>query len=542
MAREDGPLLERAGELAAIAARVEAARGGAGGLLLIEGVAGIGKTRLLRAGCERAAAADMAVLTARGGELERGWPYGVMRGLFESLVAGARPADRDVLLAGAAALAAPVLGIAPRGGAPASDGGAFGVVHGLYWLTVNLTDRAPLLLAIDDAHWADQASMRFALHLLRRLEALPVLLVVAARPDEPGVDHTHLEVLRADPLTTTLHPAALTEPAAAAVVRAALPLADPGLCRACHAATGGNPLLLRMLSRALRDDGADPTISAGQRIAELAPQVVAATLRPRLRRLPEDVTRFAGAVAVLGDHVQLRHAAALAALEIGPATRATDTLATAGILAPGRPIEFIHPTVRRAIYDELPTAERHRAHRLAAELLDAEHAPADQVAAHLVVTERLGDGWVVQVLRAAARQALTRGAVEEATRYLRRALDEPPAPRARAEVLFELGSATARTRIGRRTGIWSRRCNSPAKCGSAPRSPSSSPGSWAPPATPAAPSRCSTAPSLKSPTSTRPCGRGSRPSTSASPAATPPPEGKPPGGCTCWPSAPSPAV
>ena len=219
----------------------------------------------------------------------------MVRGLFESRVGGARPADRDVLLAGAAALAGPVLGTALRGGAPALDGGAFGVVHGLYWLTVNLTDRAPLLLAIDDAHWADQASMRFAVHLLRRVEALPVLLVVAARSDEPYVDDTALEVLRGDPLTTTLHPTALTEPAAAAVVRAALPLADAGLCRACHAATGGNPLLLRMLSRALRDDGIDPTINAGQRIAELAPQVVAATLRPRLRRLPKDVTRFAGA-------------------------------------------------------------------------------------------------------------------------------------------------------------------------------------------------------------------------------------------------------
>ena len=163
-------------------------------------------------------------------------------------------------------------------------------------------------------------------------------------------------------------------------------------------------------------------------MAELAPQVIAASVLPRLRRLPAEAAAFAGAAAVLGDRVELRHAAALAGIETGPATRAADTLTAAGILARGRPIEFVHPTVRRAVYESLPTGQRHRAHRQAAAILDSEGAPADRIAAHLVVAERMGDDWVVDILRAAAREALARGAVDEAVRYLRRALEEPPHP------------------------------------------------------------------------------------------------------------------
>jgi DNA-binding CsgD family transcriptional regulator len=447
MPREDIPLLEREAELAMIAERLDWASRGGGALLMVEGAAGIGKTRLVRAACEQARACGMTVLTARAGELERGLPLGVVRELFEAFVRRLPAAERAALLTGAAELAAPVLGLVRGDAGPPPDGAAFTGLHGLYWMTVNLAERRPLLLAVDDAHWADEASLRFLVYLLRRMEALPVLLVVAGRPDEPGADDALLEAMRADPLTWALRPAPLSEPAAAAVVRAAFsPRADAELCQACFTATGGNPLLLRMLSHALRDEGVDPT-GGRDWAAELAPRVVAAWVLPRLRRLPGDAARFAGAVAVLGDRVEMRHAAALAGLEIGPATRAADALAAAGILAGGRPIEFAHPTVRRAVYDNLPAAERHRAHRQAAEILDAEGVPPDRIAAHLVVTERLGDEWVVEVLRASARLALARGAVEEATRYLRRALEEPPRPCLRADVLYELGSAAARINI-----------------------------------------------------------------------------------------------
>jgi DNA-binding CsgD family transcriptional regulator len=447
MLREDTPLLEREAELAMIAERLGAACEGGGALLMVEGAAGIGKTRLIRATCEQGRACGMTVLTARGGELERGLPFGVVRELLAAPVRGVPATERAALLAGAAELAAPVLGLATESAAPSPDDAAFSGLHGLYWMTVNLAERRPLLLAVDDAHWADEASLRFLVYLLRRLEALPLLLVVAGRTDEPGADEVLLEAMRANPLTWALQPAPLSEPAAASVVRAAFsPKADAELCRVCFSATDGNPLLLRMLSHALREAEVDP-VRGRDRVAELAPRVVAAWVLPRLRRLPVEAAAFAGAVAVLGDRVELRHAAALAGLATGPATRATDALVAARILADGCPIEFIHPTVRRAVYDNLSSAERHRAHRQAAEVLESEAAPPDRIAAHLLVTERLGDDWVVDVLRAAARTALGRGAVDDASRYLRRALEEPPHPRLRADVLLELGSVAARTDI-----------------------------------------------------------------------------------------------
>jgi DNA-binding CsgD family transcriptional regulator len=448
MARNEVPLLEREGELAVIAQRVAEACEGAGGLLMVEGAAGIGKTRLVQAACQGARELDMTVLATRAGELERGLPYGVVRGLFEAPVARAPAVDQDILLAGAARLAAPMLGIAAQNGAMVADGGSFTGLHGLYWLTVNLAERAPLLLAVDDAHWADGVSLSFLVYLLRRVEALPVLIVLACRPDEPDADEALLDALRGDPLTRTVRPAPLSAAAASVVVRAVFsPQADVELCLSCLDATGGNPLLLRMLSHALRIENVDPTTHGQARVAELAPRVVAASVLARLRRLPSDAGAFAHAAAVLGDRIELRHAAAVARLDSGSAIRAADALTAAGILAPRRPVEFVHPVVRRAVYESLPAAARHHAHRHAAAILDAEGAPADRIAAHLLVVERVADGWVVGILRTAAQEAFARGATEEAVRYLRRALEEPPEPRDRADVLFELGSVAARVRV-----------------------------------------------------------------------------------------------
>lgn len=449
MTREEPPLLEREGELAVIAQRLAAASEGAGGLLMVEGAAGIGKTRLLQAACHGARDRDMTVLTTRAGELERGLPYGVVRGLFEAPVVWAPAAERATLLARAARLAAPVLGIAAGDGPVIPDGGSFTGLHGLYWLTVNLAERAPLMLAVDDVHWADDASLCFLVYLLRRVEAVPVLIVVAGRPDEPGANGALLDALRGDPLTRMLRPAPLSAAATLAVVQAAFsPTADPEFCRSCLDATGGNPLLLRELCHALRSEGIDPTEQGRTRVAELAPQVVAVAVLARLRRLPTDAEAFARAAAVLGDRIELRHAAALAGLDSGSAIRAADALIAAGILAPRRPVEFVHPVVRRAVYQSLTAAGHHQAHRHAAAILDADGAPVDRIAAHLLMTERIGDGYVVEVLRTAARQAFARGATEEALRYLRRALEEPPKPIDRADVLFELGSVAARVRIG----------------------------------------------------------------------------------------------
>ncbi|WP_219416755.1 AAA family ATPase, partial [Pseudonocardia nigra] len=226
-------LLDRDAELAAVEQALASAVSGRGALLLVEGEAGIGKTRLLRAAAALAVERGLRVLSARGGELERELAFGVVRQLLEP-PAAARPE----LLSGAAALAEPAL---RAGGAEAEDAPApFAVLHGLYWLTANLATGAALLLVVDDAHWSDEPSLRYLDSLARRLDGLPVALLVATRPNAGGTERGLWGVLAAEPLAELVRPRPLGEAAVATLVRRELGRPpEPAFVRACHEATGG---------------------------------------------------------------------------------------------------------------------------------------------------------------------------------------------------------------------------------------------------------------------------------------------------------------
>ena len=167
-------LLDRDVELAAIASSVRA-----GGVLSIEAGAGVGKTSLVDAACALARRRGRTVLRARGSDLERDFAFGVVRQLFEAPLSGSQE-----LLRGPASPAAALFGSAGTSGT--SQDTRFAVQHGLYWLTVELASREPLLVAVDDAHWADEASLRWLAYLAPRLEGSRIVLVVALRPDEPA--------------------------------------------------------------------------------------------------------------------------------------------------------------------------------------------------------------------------------------------------------------------------------------------------------------------------------------------------------------------
>lgn len=236
--RRDQALLERDGELSAIAYLIEEAAAQRAGLGLIEGAAGIGTSRLLAAGRRRAEGAGFRVLAARGEELERDFSFGVVRQLFDPALVD--PHDRAELLAG---LLPPPRRCSPRrvrriALAPVTF--SFATLHGLYWVTLNLTAEQPLLLAIDDLHWCDRPSLRFVAYLLRRLEDLPALVLATLRPAEPGADAALLAEIAADPMATSVVPRALSLSAAGAIVRDRLgPEAADAFCVACHRATGG---------------------------------------------------------------------------------------------------------------------------------------------------------------------------------------------------------------------------------------------------------------------------------------------------------------
>src|SRR5256884_7475828 len=142
-------LLEREGELAQLGALVGAAREGAGRLVLVEGGAGIGKTRLLAAARERGEEAGMEVLHARGGELEREFPFGIVRQLFEPALARGGKAERREVLSGGAGLAAPPFnGGYPTGRGPAEAPPAVPTPHRPLLLAPNPAAPKPLVRAL----------------------------------------------------------------------------------------------------------------------------------------------------------------------------------------------------------------------------------------------------------------------------------------------------------------------------------------------------------------------------------------------------------
>ncbi len=420
------PLLEREAELERLAALLDDAVAGRGAAVAVVGPAGIGKTTLVAAAREAAAARGLRVLFARGGELERDFAYGVVRQLFERPLRELPEGERDVVLAGAAAVAAPAVGLP---GEPAES--ALAVAHGLYWVCANLAERGPLVVVVDDAHWADEASLHFLAYLSRRLEDLPVVLLSAARP---LTEAPLLGQVIADPAVVQLLPAPLSVEAVAALLGEG---AAPQFVAACHAATAGNPFLCATLLAALTAAGIAPVAAEAERVAELASGAVSGEVVRRMGQLPTSAVAVVRAVAVLGADAELRHAAALAGLDAAAAAAAANALADHGLLAGGVRLEFVHPLLRQAVSEQIPAVERALAHRRAAELLREDGVGAERIAVHLLAAPPAADTWVVETLRAAARAA--QGDPAAVMRLLRRALEEPPPPELRAAVLHELG-------------------------------------------------------------------------------------------------------
>ena len=342
------PLLERERELRAADALLADAAHDRGRLLCIEAPPGMGKSALVEHIAGRARDAGCVVLSAAGRELERGLGWGVARSLFESAVARCSAQERDELLSGSAAAAGALFGreIDTEGRSP--DDLRFAILHGLYWLAVRLAEAAPLVLIVDDAHWADEPSLRLLSYLQSRIREQPVAVLVAARVDEPG-EAGLLAQLVADPDTTVHELTPLSPAAVADLIRGRVPDADDALCRRCAELTAGNPLGVRELGWALADGDATD-LDAG---AEQAARSLARSTRQRLRALPPHAGALAEAVAVFEGGVTLDRAAALADLSGDEALGAADHLSRAHILAAGDPLEFSHPLLRAAVYGGL---------------------------------------------------------------------------------------------------------------------------------------------------------------------------------------------
>jgi DNA-binding CsgD family transcriptional regulator len=438
-ARGGTGLLEREGELGLVAALAARVRGGEGALLVVEGQAGVGKTELLRAAGEVGGAEGLRVLRARGSELDRAFAFGVVRQLLEREVA-----DDPELLTGGAEPAAAVF--AAVGGETGAEEGVFASLQGLHWLVVNLAARTPVVLLADDVHWADTASLRWLVFLAERVQDVRALLVVATRPAEPGADQELLDALMLAPAVRVVRPAPLSVGATTIVVRGRLPGAVDAFSAACYRATGGNAFLLGELLGELAADGVEGTAEEAGKVSEFGSEGVGRAVRGRLRRLPAEATSVARAVAVLGPGSPLDEVALLATTDDASAARAADGLVGIHVLAAKGALEFVHPVVRSAVYEQIPPLERQALHAEAAKLLTVREAESERVARHLLRLPPSADSARVAALRAAARGASARGDAGGAAHYLRRALEEPPGEEERGVVLYELGVAEATDR------------------------------------------------------------------------------------------------
>jgi DNA-binding CsgD family transcriptional regulator len=440
MALTGNELLERAGELERCAAALAGtAATQHGTLTIVEGPAGIGKTSLLTAASE---SGELRVLAARGSELERDFAFGVVRQLFEPAIAGLENESRAAAFAGAAAHTVPLF---ESGARDDHENDAFAVIHGLWWLCANLARDEPLLLLVDDAHWADAASLRFLLYLAARIDEVPIALLVGTRPPDVSTPQGQLVTrLAEEPAAEVITVGSLSADAVGAVLGATLAAApDPLFTAACHDVTAGTPFLVHALARSLAEEGIEPSAAQAPRVQSLGPRSIARATVVRMHQLPDGAVAVARAVSALGADAEPRRVAAIADLDQETASRLTDALATAGILTRERPVDFVHAIVRSAIHADMPAGERARLHAAVARMLDDEDLPAERAAAHLLETDASGDAWVVRVLMSAGESAVARGAPDSAVRYLQRALAEPPPGDALGTVLAALGRAEA---------------------------------------------------------------------------------------------------
>ncbi|MFI0448630.1 BTAD domain-containing putative transcriptional regulator [Actinomadura sp. 6N118] len=409
---ESAVLVERAEETGLIdRALDQVMRDGEGRVLMFEGPAGIGKTSLLDHARERAAAVGFTVLTARSTDLETDYAWSCARQLFQ------RHPEADEVVS------------------PTESGqvaGEYAIINVLYRLTGSLASRNPLLISIDDLHWADAASAQFLAYLATRLDGLRAVLVIGARPGHERIGRI-ASAIAGLPHTTTRVLQPLTHAGCAQLLTRVIGSEpDAELVGRYHALTRGNPFLLRELAQEATSD--DPVQPEG------SPSVARFVTR-QLRYLPVASVAAAQVLAVLGDDVGSGLLAQVARTSPQEALEALTPLVSSQLVTvDGVPVRFSfsHPLIRTAVYDAIPATARTDLHLRAAHV--HAHDPI-KAATHLVrVPPGLGRRDPVPVLSEAADLSLARGSVNGAVSFLRRILEEDLGDR-RADMLTRLGTA-----------------------------------------------------------------------------------------------------
>jgi len=417
-------LAERGDARRAVQDLVDATSTGRPAVLAIGGVAGIGKTSVLERARRLGDRSGLRTLSARGSDLEQTVAYGVLRDLLAPL-----DGTGDERLA-------PVFSDVPA--LPVLDPDA---AHRTHLAAVDLVREAaatgpPILLLVDDAQWADVASVAALAALAARLDDALVGLLIAARPSPAGTPAGPLDRLWTLPVTVREELAPLSVDG----TRTLLEGFASGVERwgpACHAVSGGVPFYLTELGAEL---ARHPEATSAE-VAALSPVAVRRSVVLRVEGAGAAAVAVARAIGVLGDGAPPRRVAALAGVDPGTAARTADALAAADVLRPGESPGFAHPILAAAVLADTPASVRADLHARAAGLLREDGEPVSRIAAHLLRAPAAGDPAVALELAAAGAEAMGRSATHEAIALLARAVEEPPPAPARADVLLALGTA-----------------------------------------------------------------------------------------------------
>ncbi|MFE8992307.1 ATP-binding protein [Streptomyces collinus] len=450
---ENRPLLERRKELRALDSALNALRDTVdgvpqaprGGLLAFTGPGGMGKTALLTEARARARARGFTVLSGRGGEKEQELAFHVVRQVVQPALASMDEQELRTFLGGWYDTVSAALGLVatPSGHVPDPTG----VRDGLDWVMTRLAVmKAPLVLLLDDLHWADVESLTWLASFAPRAVDLSLLIAVAFRPELP-LEGAAFSAPSADLGIRPFTLAPLSAGAVARIVRDEVgEEAEDAFCEECWEATGGSPFEAVELSIRLGEGNLRGTSEDLPAMRDLAAAVKGPGLIERLQGFGTTTVRFAYAAAVLGQAFSPELAARIAAVGSTAAAEATEKLRAARILAdgegPGESLEFLHPLIATTIYRSIRPSLREGMHNSAAEAVRAAGLGQAAAARHLLEVPCEGSTEAVSCLREAAREALHSGAPEAARRLLSRALQEPPLPEERPALLHELACAT----------------------------------------------------------------------------------------------------
>lgn len=403
-----GATLEREAALAAVTRLISGARAGRGDTLFVVGEAGLGKTTILDE-ARRLACPDMRIGYSHGDVMEASLPFGLFAALLDTV-----DGPRELL-------DPPVTDLSSCDVPAIRFGGV------LRWLKA--TDNEPILLILDDLHWADPDSLAVVSFLVRRIKMLPVAVLAALRPWPPAAQEL-AAALAYDGYATVERLAPLSRDAAAQFLagRVRGPVSG-ALARRALESCGGNPLLLEQVA-----------VDLGLRHAgrEAGPAEIVLT---RFAGVPEVAIRCAQAASVLGTRFRPELATAVAQLNDQETDIALNALCRSGLVRSETEMaaEFVYPLFRQALYDDMAVPVRTRLHARAFTVLTAQGLH-DEAVDHAIRADLTGDDEAITAMTRAGMAALRSGAPALAMRHLQAAADAAGS-RADADLLLALAGS-----------------------------------------------------------------------------------------------------